>query len=71
MIQSRAHSFIETCTNTAVGYLVACGSQIVIFPWFGIHVPIATNFKIGLWFTLVSITRGYLLRRWFTRKTEA
>ena len=71
MIQSRAHSLIETCTNTAIGYLVAVGSQIVIFPMFGIHIPLGSNFKIGIWFTLISIIRGYLLRRFFTHRTEA
>lgn len=69
-MQSRAHSFLETCTNTAIGYLVAVGSQIVIFPFFGVHVPVSANFKIGLWFTLISIVRGYLLRRFFTKRTE-
>ena len=70
-MQTRTHSFLETCANTAVGYLIAVGSQIVIFPVFGIHIPLGDNFKIGVWFTAVSLVRGYLLRRWFTHRTEA
>lgn len=71
MIQSKRNSLIESVTNTAVGYLVACASQAAIFPLFGVHVPISTNLKMGLWFTVISIVRSYLLRRWFTRRTEA
>lgn len=69
-MQRRTHSLIESLTNTAVGYLVALASQLVIFPCFGIHVPLRTNLAIGAWFTAVSIVRGYCLRRWFTRRTE-
>lgn len=70
-MQSKAHSFMESLTNVAVGYLIACFSQMAIFPLFDIHVPALVNFKIGLWFTGISIARSYFLRRWFTRKTEA
>ena len=70
-MQSKAHSAAESLANVAVGYLVACGSQIVIFPMFNIHIPIQDNFLMGLWFTAVSIVRSYALRRWFTRRTEA
>jgi uncharacterized protein (DUF2062 family) len=69
-VQTRAQSLIESMTNTAIGYAVAVASQVAIFPLFGIHVPVSTNLKIGLWFTVISIIRGYALRRWFTRKTE-
>lgn len=70
-MQSRKHSFIESLVNVLIGYLVAVGSQIVIFPMFGIHIPMSDNFIMGLWFTLISIIRSYLLRRWFTKRTEA
>ncbi len=64
-MQTRTKSFIESLVNVLVGYLVACGSQIIIFPWFGIHIPLADNFKMGLWFTLISILRSYAIRRCF------
>jgi len=40
-------------------------SQLVIYPCFGIHVPFRTNLWIGLWFTLVSLVRSYLVRRFY------
>lgn len=70
MRQTRRHSFIETCSNTAIGYVVALGSQLLIFPWFNIHVPFKSNVLIGAYFTVISIARGYVLRRWFTRRAR-
>lgn len=70
MTQSRRHSAIESVANVAVGYGVAVGSQIVIFPMFGIHIPLGDNLLIGLWFTAISIVRSYALRRWFNGFTQ-
>lgn len=65
--QSRVHSFLEACANIALGYLVALGAQLLVFPLYGIHIPLSTNLWIGLWFTLVSLARSYILRRLFNR----
>jgi uncharacterized protein (DUF2062 family) len=62
---------IESVTNVAIGYGVAVASQLAVFPLFGIHVSLADNLAIGAWFTVISIARSYLVRRWFTRRTEA
>lgn len=70
MTQSKRMSFVESLTKVAIGYLVAVGSQVVVFPLFGIHVPLRDNFLIGLWFTAISITRSYVLRRLFNRQTQ-
>lgn len=69
-MQSKKNSFIESLTNVCVGYFVAIASQLVIFPMFNIHIPLKDNFIIGGYMTLVSIARSYLLRRWFTKRTE-
>lgn len=65
MSQTRAHSFIESVTNVVVGYGVALGAQLVVFPLFGMHVTIRQNLGIGLIFTGVSLARSYCLRRLF------
>lgn len=69
MSQSRLHSALESAANVAIGYGVAVASQIAIFPLFGIHIPLADNLVIGGYFTLISLARSYLLRRWFNRRT--
>lgn len=69
-MQTKKHSIIESISNVAIGYFVALFSQIIIFPFFDIHVSLKSNIKIGLWFTAISILRSYILRRFFTRRTE-
>ena len=68
MSQSKVVSLIESLSNVAVGYLVALASQLVIFPFFNIHISLSENIQIGLWFTLVSVVRSYVIRRFFNRK---
>lgn len=67
MSQSRAQSMIESAANVVIGYMVALGSQLVVFPMFGVHLPLQDNLLIGLWFTAISLVRSYLVRRWFNR----
>ena len=57
-MQSKKQSFIEQL-------IVALLSQILIFPLFDIHIDIADNLWIGLWFTVISVVRGYIVRRLF------
>lgn len=64
-MQSKRHSFIEAVANVAVGYFVAVVSQLVIFPMFGIVVPLSDNLMIGAFFTIISLARSYALRRIF------
>jgi len=64
-MQTRYQSMIETATSVAIGYLVALASQLAIFPLFGIYVTLSDNMLIGAWFTVISIIRGYFVRRFF------
>ena len=65
-MQTRRQSMIETAASVAIGYVVALLSQIVIFPMFGIHATMTDNLLIGAWFTVISIIRGYYVRRFFS-----
>lgn len=69
-MQTKTHSLIESLTNIAIGYTVALISQVVIFSFYGVSLPLSTNAEIGVWFTVVSLVRQYCIRRWFTRITE-
>lgn len=70
MTQSRLGSLIEAAINIAIGYFVALASQLIIFPLVGIHIPLSTNFAIGFWFTLISLVRSYVIRRWFNTRLQ-
>ena len=66
-MQTRWQSFFESCINVAIGYGVALLSQIIVFPLFGIHIPLASNLAIGAIFTVISIARSYVVRRVFNQ----
>lgn len=63
--QSRFGSTVEVLAGTLIGYLVALASQLLIFPWFGFRPSLGENLLIGAFFTLVSLVRGYFVRRLF------
>ncbi len=66
-MQTRIQSFIESFINVAIGYGIALASQIIVFPLFGINIPISDNILIGVIFTSISIARSYMVRRLFNK----
>ena len=64
-MQSKKYSLIESVTNTAIGFMISLLIQIVIYPVMGIPVTFSQNIIITMVFTLVSILRGYVIRRIF------
>ena len=71
MAQTKIESAIEVVVNVLIGYVVATASQILIFPLFGIFLPLSDNLLIGAYFTAISIVRGYIVRRVFNRKVKS
>ena len=65
--QSKRMSVLEAVFATATSYCVAIGSQLLIYPHFGITITMAQNFGLAGAFTLISLVRGYLVRRVFNR----
>lgn len=67
MSQSRLYSAFESVANVLAGYGVAVLSNVIVFPWFDIHVSIEENLMIGAIMTAISLIRSYCLRRLFNR----
>ena len=65
MQQSKLESLAEVFLNVAIGWVIALITQLVVFPMFGIQVTFGEQFTISVIFTVVSIIRGYIIRRWF------
>ena len=65
MKQTRKASLAETLLSTAIGYIIAVTTQAIVFPWFGLHASLSSNLLIGVIFTIVSIARGFAVRRLF------
>lgn len=64
-MQTKKMSLIETLSSVAIGYIISLAAQMIIFPFFNIEVSLTDNLLIGLFFTAVSIIRGYYVRRFF------
>ena len=69
-MQTKYQSLIESLTNILIGYLTALLSQVLIFPLFDINVTFQDNLLIGLYFTIISLIRSYLVRRYFNSKNK-
>lgn len=70
MSQSRAQSLIESLVNVAAGYGVAVLSQVLIFPLFDVNVTIGQNMLMAGYFSVISIIRSYILRRFFNARAK-
>lgn len=65
MSQSRKGSLIEALFNTAIGFAINYVANLAIFPLFGLHISPQANFLMGLIYTVISVVRSYVVRRWF------
>jgi hypothetical protein len=70
--QSRLSSFIEAWINVAIGFVINYFFNLVILNGImGMSISLAQNLYIGLMFTVVSVARSYLVRRWFNARLHA
>jgi len=64
--QSRLESLLETCTSIAIGFVVSLvfWTAVVVPVW---HLPVSMgeNLQITGAFTVLSVARGYVVRRFF------
>jgi len=65
--QKKKHSLIEAIAGTVIGLLTSFAIQLVIYPLLNIPVTIGQNVIITSVFFVVSICRGYLVRRFFNK----
>lgn len=66
-MQSKRGSLLEACTQTFIGYWINIAVQIVVYPMFGAVFTFRQNIELGLIFLVVSLVRGYAIRRWYNR----
>jgi hypothetical protein len=63
--QSREASALEALTGTAVGFALSIGVQRLLFPSLGHDLSLSDNALVATVFTILSLSRSYLLRRLF------
>jgi hypothetical protein len=69
--QSVRGSLAETLFNTTVGFAINFTANLLILPLFGFPISAGPAFHMGLWFTAISILRGFGVRRLFNNHTFA
>lgn len=58
-------SFVEAIANVVIGYGAAVVTQMLVFPWFGMHITLTQNLRLAIAFTFISFARSFVLRRLF------
>ena len=64
-MQTKLGSFVEAWANIAVGFGINYCANLLVLPLFGLNVTPSDAFGIGVIFTVISLVRSYILRRWF------
>ena len=65
MTQTKLGSLIEALMNVAIGFTINFTANLLIFPLFDMHISLSDNFLMGLIYTVISVARSYVIRRWF------
>jgi hypothetical protein len=65
MAQTKLGSFAEAWANIAVGFAINFTANMLVLPLFGFAITASKAFGIGIIFTVISLARSYLLRRYF------
>ena len=66
-MQSKRSSLVEAAINTVIGYVISLLVQLVAYPAFGHSFTLMQNLGLGVVFAIVSLLRGYVIRRWFNQ----
>ena len=70
-MQTRLSSFIEQCLNVGSGFVISLVLwTYFVVPVWDIEVTMLDNLNITILFTLVSVLRGYLWRRFFNSRCK-
>lgn len=65
MNQTRLGSLIEVCINIAIGFAINWVANMFVMPLYGFEITGGQAFTMGLIFTVISVARSYIIRRWF------
>ena len=69
-MQSKMDSLIETLTNVGIGWFMSFIANMLVLPLFGYNINLTDGVLISIIFTIISIIRGYVVRRWFNSKEK-
>lgn len=58
-------ALIEAWANICVGFGINLLANFLLLPLVGVHPSLSANFWLGWPYTVVSLVRQYVIRRWF------
>ena len=67
-MQSKKDSLMESLSNTIVGLCIATLMNRLILPLFGYMVNIEDSFGMACVFTVISVVRNYIIRRYWCKR---
>lgn len=68
--QTRLESLIETVFNVSIGFVVSACAWPIVAHLFGYPYSLSHNLGITTIFTVLSITRGFIVRRCFEGRLQ-
>lgn len=68
--QTKKYSMLESITNTGIGLLTTLIFSPVIYSMIGMEYTYKQLGMATVLFTILSIIRGYIVRRWFNKKKD-
>ena len=71
MNQTKLGSLIEACINFLIGFTINFIANMLILPLIGFHITASQNLFIGVLYTIISVARSYVVRRWFNARLHA
>ena len=69
-MQTKRQSLIETLTSVFVGWLIGVILNMLVLPLFDYNITVVDSLLVSLIFTVISVVRGYVIRRFFNSKEE-
>ena len=69
-MQTKKQSLIETLTSVFVGWLIGVILNMLVLPLFDYNITVIDSLWVSLIFTVVSVIRGYVIRRFFNSKEK-
>ena len=67
-MQSKKDSLIESLTSTTIGWVIGVILNLTVLALFDYNITVTDSLLVPLIFTVVSVVRGYLIRRFFNSK---
>lgn len=71
MAQTKLSSLLEALANTVLGFIITMLVSPIIYPLFGHSFTTTQQVGITLAFTVISVARNYVMRRWFNAYIKA